>query len=359
MPLVAYKNLPTFERLRKEGRVVLDPSRASTQEIREMHIGLLNMMPDKALEATERQFFRLIGESNQIAQFYVHPFTLPELKRGKKAQEYIDEHYESFQDIKKAGLDALIITGANVSQPDLTQEPFWEPLQEVIDWAWNNVTSTLCSCLATHAVLQFKYGQARTPMKKKLWGVYGHRVLDRAHPLVRGMNTIFDVPHSRFNRISREQFAEVGMKVLAASDTMDDGGGVHMAVSPDGFRLICLQGHPEYDTVSLHKEYKREVGRFIKGEISAYPPFPQNYYNKDIQKRFVAFKNGIIHGLPIEDLPDSDIEDELENTWRDSARTVIGNWIGQVYQTTNVDRTKQFMDGIDPDDPLGLKKNSK
>ena len=358
MPLVAYKNLPSFERLRKEGRTVLDPARAASQEIREMHIGLLNMMPDKALEATERQFFRLIGESNQIAQFYVHPFSLPQLKRGKKAQTYIDEHYESFETLKKDGLDALIITGANVSKPDFTQEPFWEPLQEVMDWAWSNVTSTICSCLATHAVLQFKYGQKRTHMKDKLWGVYKHRVLDRTHPLVRGMNTVFDVPHSRFNTISQAQFKEAGMQVLAAGDTMDGGGGVHMAVSEDGFRLICFQGHPEYDTISLHKEYKREVGRFAKGEIKSYPPFPKHYYSEDVQKILKRYKKDVKVGGALPDMPDDGLEWVLENTWRDSARTVIGNWIGQVYQVTHVERQKQFMDGIDPNDPLGIKNKS-
>lgn len=354
MPLVAYKNLPSFERLRKEGRVVLDPSRAATQEIREMHIGLLNMMPDKALEATERQFFRLIGESNQIAQFYVHPFTLPQLKRGKKAKAYVDEHYESFEKLKDDGLDALIITGANVSKPDFTQEDFWEPLQEVMDWAWNNVTSTICSCLATHAVLQFKYGQKRTHRKNKLWGVYKHRVLDRVHPLVRGMNTVFDVPHSRFNNISREQFDEAGMTVLAAGDESE----VHMAVSADGFRLICFQGHPEYDTISLHKEYKREIGRFAKGEIKKYPPFPENYYSSDVQKILKKYKKSIKLGEDLPAMPEGGLENIIENTWRDSARTVIGNWIGQVYQTTHVERKKQFMDGIDPDDPLGIRAGS-
>lgn len=339
MPLVAHNNLPSFDKLRAEGRTVLKPERASTQEIREMHIGLLNMMPDKALEATERQFLRLIGESNQIAQFYVHPFTLPELERGEKAQAYIDEHYDTFEDLKAQGLDALIITGANVDSPDLSTAPFWEPLQEVMDWAWNNVASTICSCLATHAVMQFKYGKAREPRGDKLWGVYKHRVMDRAHPLIKGMNTLFDAPHSRFNRITIEQFAEADMKVLAASDY----AGVHMAVSPDGFRLLCFQGHPEYDTISLHKEYKREVARFEAGELDAKPPYPEAYYSDDLVAQLEAGAD------------DAGFDDLLENTWRDSARTVVGNWVGQVYQTTNVDRQLQFMDGIDPNDPLGLK----
>ncbi len=105
MPLVAYKNLPSFDRLRAEGRTVLSPERALSQEIHELHIGLLNMMPDGALQATELQFFRLVGESNQIAQFYVHPFTLPELERGEDVQAYIDEHYETFEQIKEDGVD--------------------------------------------------------------------------------------------------------------------------------------------------------------------------------------------------------------------------------------------------------------
>jgi len=340
MPLVAHNNLPSFDRLREEGRTVLAPERANTQEIREMHIGLLNMMPDKALEATERQFLRLIGESNQIAQFHVHPFTLPALERGAEAKAHIDAHYDTFEDLKAQGLDALIITGANVAGADLTGELFWEPLQEVMDWAWNNVTSTICSCLATHAVMQFKYGEAREARGEKLWGVYKHRVTDRAHPLVKGMNTLFDAPHSRFNRISTEQFAAADMKVLAESDV----AGVHMAVSPDGFRLLCFQGHPEYDTISLHKEYKRELARLEDGEIAVKPPYPEHYYNDDLITRLDANDD------------DADFDDLLENTWRDSARTVVGNWVGQVYQTTNVDRTKQFMDGIDPDDPLGLWK---
>ena len=83
MPLVAHNNLPAFEKLSGEGINVLKPDFAFQQDIRELHIGLLNMMPDAALAATERQFFRLIAESNPIAQFFVHPFTLDDLPRVK------------------------------------------------------------------------------------------------------------------------------------------------------------------------------------------------------------------------------------------------------------------------------------
>jgi homoserine O-succinyltransferase len=348
MPLVAYSDLPTFQRLRQEGRTVLPAGRALSQEIRELHIGLLNMMPDAALQATERQFFRLIGESNQIAQFYVHPFTLPEIERGPEVQAYISRYYEPFEKLAAEGLDALIITGANIADPDLGKAPFWEPLQNVIAWGWDNATSTLCSCLATHAVMQFRYGQSRRALERKLWGVYGHRVLDRRHPLVRGVNTVFEVPHSRHNDISRAQFESSGLRVLAESPQ----AGVHIAVSPDGFRLVCFQGHPEYDTISLYKEYKREVLRYAHSEISAYPPFPEHYFNEETQALLSALRqkaeNGD-HGWPLED---EAMRERIENSWRDSGRSIIGNWIGLVYQTTNADRRQQFMDGIDPEHPL-------
>ncbi len=136
MPIVAHNALPTFQRLREEGQTILDPGRAMDQYIRELHIGLLNMMPDAALAATERQFYRLVGESNPIAQFYMHPFTLQELPRSPAAREHIDQYYDTFDEIREAGLDALIITGANVVHADLSQEAFWQPLRKWSTGRW-------------------------------------------------------------------------------------------------------------------------------------------------------------------------------------------------------------------------------
>jgi len=353
MPIVAHNALPTFERLRQEGVNVLPPDRALHQDIRELHIGLLNMMPDKALAATERQFFRLIGESNPIAQFYVHPFTLPELARSGTAQDHIDRFYDSFDLVREQGLDALIITGANVVGPSLSQQPFWEPLIEVIDWAYENVTSTLCSCLATHAVLEFRYGQRRTPRPRKTWGVFPHQLVDRRHPLVHDVNTRFDVPHSRWNDVSRAQFDAARLRVLAQSAV-----GVHLATSPDGFRFVFFQGHPEYDTISLLKEDKREVMRYAHREIHAYPPFVDNYFsarNRAILREYRGrLDAALAGGEAIPDFPDALLTLDLDNTWRDTAHAVVGNWVGLVYQLTHSDRRRPFMDGVDPEDPLGL-----
>jgi homoserine O-succinyltransferase len=354
MPLVANSALPAFARLEEEGETILPGEEAVHQDIRELHIGLLNMMPDAALAATERQFFRLVGESNQIAQFYMHPFTLDAVERGKEGRAHVERYYETFGQIKEAGLDALIITGANVQGTELAEQPFWEPLIEVIDWAYENVTSTLCSCLATHAVMQFRYNQKRRPLGFKRWGVYSHRLVDRRHPLVLGVNTRFDVPHSRFNQIDRDQFEAAGLTVLAESAE----AGVHLAVSEDGFRLVFLQGHPEYDSISLLKEYKREVLRYAGGARPDYPPFPDNYFSLQTQailgEHREALEAARAAGRPAPELPEALILPQIDNTWHDTAEAILNNWVGKVYQTTDADRRRPFMEGVDPSDPLGL-----
>ncbi|MEM7564091.1 MAG: homoserine O-succinyltransferase [Pseudomonadota bacterium] len=354
MPLVAHNDLPAFSKLREEGLRVLNPGSANQQDIREMHIGLLNMMPDAALSATERQFLRLIGESNPIAQFFVHPFTLDAIPRSESARAHIDQYYESFDQIKAQGLDALIMTGINVIGADLSKEVFWESLIEVGEWAHENVTSTLCSCLATHAVLDFRYGQKRDKQVRKKWGVYRHRVVYPTHPLVDDINSEFDVPHSRWNSVYPEQFEAKGLKILVTGDD----GCVHLATSPDGFRTVFFQGHPEYDTISLLKEYKRDVNLFISGDLENYPPMPDHYFGqfesavfREYQSRVEACRSS---GDPVPEFPESLIIPGLDNTWHDTASAVIGKWVGLIYQYTNVDRKIPYMDGVDLQNPLGL-----
>lgn len=351
MPLIANSKLPAFERLREEGETVLTKDRATHQAIRELHVGLLNLMPDAALEATERQFFRLVGRANQIAQFCLHPFTLPSIERSDESKRHISKYYKDFEDIKSQGLDALIVTGAPVEQANLSEESFYEDLKDVIDWSYNNVTSTICSCLATHAVMEFRYNKKRQSIGEKCWGVFPHEVVARQHPILKGINTRFDVPHSRFNEISLKQFKDAGVEVLVKGDV-----GAHMCISDDLFRIVLFQGHPEYDSISLLKEYKREVSSFLVGKRSDYPVFPDNYLNEQSKAILREFKSKLLSSeFTIADFPESLIANTLDNTWRDAAGAIISNWIGCVYQVTHEDIDKLFMDGINPEDPLGIK----
>lgn len=351
MPIVAHSNLPTFLKMLKNSENVLSKERALSQDIRELHIGFLNMMPDAAFEATERQFFSLIAACNQIAQFYIHPFTFPEIERSAKTQAYIDQYYEKFENLQNEGLDALIITGANPQTEHLHTESFWQPLQKTLDWARQKVPSTLCACLATHAAVLHFHNLQRRKLAKKRWGVFSHRVVDASHPLVKNINTRFDVPHSRWNEISRTQLENVGAKVLVESQK----GGVHLAVSPDGFRNVYFQAHPEYDINSLLKEYKREVKRYLDGDRAEYPPFPVHYFGEHAKTLAKTFKEqALITRNPdlLADFPELEIATDIDNTWNDTGKVIISNWLGLVYQLTNADRRLIFMTGIDPDNPL-------
>jgi len=341
MPLVAHSSLPAFEKLRQHGEKVLSLEQAVHQDIRELHVGLLNMMPDAALIATEMQFMRLVGNCNQIAQFFVHPFSVDGLPRSEESQSYIEEYYHTFTEIQAMGLDALVITGANVSNPSLDQEPFWEPLQQVTQWAQQQKIPVLCSCLSTHALVQALYHVHRELMPKKLWGVYSHHVMNPEHPLLHDINSRFDVPHSRFNAIHREQLESAGLTVLCESEE----AGVHLAVSPDQFSLVFFQGHPEYDTHSLLKEYKREVNLFIAGEREDYPPFPEHYFNEEAQGVANHYHEHVLDALktgktPLR-FPESRIEPLLDNTWRDTAKAIVNNWLGMVYEHADYDQVRK------------------
>jgi len=133
-----------------------------------------------------------------------------------------------------------------------------------------------------------------------------------------------------------------------------DEAGVHLATSEDGFRFVYFQGHPEYDHNSLLKEYKREVVRYLNGEIKDYPPYPNSYFLEDAKKVLQEFEDKVIKSSDKPSLVDQFPEGEIQahNTWGDTGKVVVNNWLGTIYQITHQDRGKPFMDGIDPANPL-------
>ncbi|MDE0454724.1 MAG: homoserine O-succinyltransferase [Gammaproteobacteria bacterium] len=355
MPLVAHNNLPSFDRLREQGYDVLSAGSSLSLDPRELHVGVLNMMPDAALEITERQFLSLIANCSQPAQFYAHFFSVGCLPRSGAAQAHIDEHYTTFEQLRETRLDALIISGANVSNPALDEEPFWNPLREIIDWAQENVHSILCSCLATHALVKQLYGIDRRPLRHKKWGVFSHRATNRRHPLLQGINTRFDVPHSRFNEITREQLETAGLHILAESDE----AGVHLAVSPDQSRLVFFQGHPEYDHNSLLKEYKREINRYLAGEIGERPPYPDNYFSSHAAELVESFMDQATRararGDSMPAFPEGEMEPHLDNTWGDTGKALFSNWIGLVCRLAHSERCMPFMQGVGREVAFGMR----
>jgi homoserine O-succinyltransferase len=205
--------------------------------------------------------------------------------------------------------------------------------------------------VAAHAVIEFRFQQKRQAIGEKCWGVFNHQIVNRTHPLMSGVNSNFNVPHSRFNQITAEQFKQAGIEILVNSDV-----GPHLCVSEDLLRIVFFQGHPEYDTISLLKEYKREIVSYLNKSRADYPTFPQNYLNKQHKAILDEYQTKLITGeFTLADFPEKLISKTLDNTWHDATRQIISNWIGCVYQTTHKDINKPFMDDINPLDPLKLK----
>ncbi|MCP4290482.1 MAG: homoserine O-succinyltransferase [bacterium] len=288
-----------------------------------MKIALLNMMPDAALKATDRQYSRLLKDPQYETLIR---FTFDGIARNEKTAEYIEKNYVSFQEIKSLNPTALIITGANVSDPCLGNQVFWNPLQEVMSWSETHVQSTLCSCLSSHAVMQFRYNQKRGHLPEKIWGVFDHQVVGRNQWLTNNLPERIPVPQSRFNEVSASQFQAANIQVLVESAT----AGVHLAASSD-LSLVLMQGHPEYDAVSLLKEYKREVKLFVLGVREDFPPLPRNILSEEGKAVAHEYRDTVLGGKNTQDLvpefPETILTSQLSHSWALAAQQVFSNWL--------------------------------
>ncbi len=289
-------------------------------ELSEMKIALLNMMPDAALKATDKQFTHLLAGAE------LKCFTFPEIERSDEAAAYISENYQTEEQVRAWGPDALVITGANVSDPDLEKQAFWDPLKITMDWAQKNTRSTLCSCLASHAVMQFRYHKKRKPLPRKIWGVYDHRTLMPEHPLAADLPALVPVPQSRHNEVTAGQFMDAKLDVIL----IHTHARVHLAANKDN-SLVLMQGHPEYDGVSLLKEYKREVGLFAAGQREDFPPIPDNIVD-DAGVELLIAHGKMVAGATKADqevpaFPEAEVTEHLHESWKPAAEQVFANWV--------------------------------
>ena len=109
------------------------------------------------------------------------------------------------------------------------------------------------------------------------------------------------------------------------------------------------------------KEYKREVFRYLNDERDDAPWFPENYFPEDAGKIASQYLEEAMQAKTSADalpeFPEAELRNIVDNTWGDTGKAIVNNWLGLVYQLTNLDRRQQFMDGVDPDDPLKLKQH--
>ena len=297
MPVKVSNFLPVKKILEAENIFVMDESRAMTQDIRPLRIAILNLMPLK--EDTELQLLRSF--SNTPLQIEVTFLTTASYVGTNTPLSHLEQFYMTFEDVKHKKFDGFIITGAPVEQMEFENVAYWEELKQVMDWSETNVTSTLHICWGAQAGLFHHYGVHKEMLSAKLSGVYRHRVLNRKEPLVRGFDDEFFAPHSRYTGISKEDVEKSGkFTVLAESD---EAG--YFILLAEGGKNIFVLGHPEYDRLTLDKEYKRDLAKGIN------PGIPVNYY------------------------PDNDPEKKPLLLWRSHANALYSNWLNYyVYQNT-------------------------
>ena len=250
MPIRVQNDLPVKEILEHENIFVMDEKRATSQDIRPLKVGLLNLMPLK--EDTELQILRSI--SNTPLQVDVVFVNVSSHQSKNTSTSHINKFYVPFKDIKKQRFDGFIITGAPVEQMPFEEVDYWEELKEIMEWTKTHVTSTVHLCWGAQAALYYHFGIDKVQMDAKVFGVFEHRVQNRKTPLVRGFDDVFLAPHSRHTTVPTELIkAEERITVLAESDE----AGVFLAMADEG-KQIYVMGHPEYDRVTLHNEFMRD-----------------------------------------------------------------------------------------------------
>ncbi|RTM14479.1 MAG: homoserine O-succinyltransferase, partial [Bradyrhizobiaceae bacterium] len=240
----------------------------------ELTIGLVNNMPDPALKATERQFMKLLQAAAGPHRIRFHCFSLPSVKRSPEAKWHVESEYSDLSDLKRLKFDGLIVTGAEPVAPELDQEPYWRDLTELIDWAKANTRSTIWSCLAAHAAVLHLDGISRRRLPVKCHGIFDCDAAT-SDPLTRGAPTPLKVSHSRLNEIAESDLAQAGYQVL----TRSVAAGVDVFVRQYASRFVFFQGHPEYDALSLQREYLRDIGRYLARERETYPRLPVSYFD--------------------------------------------------------------------------------
>ncbi len=297
MPIRIDNDLPVKKILEEENIFVMDADRAMSQDIRPLEVVILNLMPLK--EDTELQLLRSLA--NTPLQVNISFIRTGTYEPKNVARKHLKRFYTTFEEIKNRRFDGMIITGAPVEKMDFEEVEYWDELTKIMDWSEKNVTSTLHICWGAQAGLYYRYGVRKYLLSEKFSGIYKHYTFHKRTPLVRGFDDSFLVPQSRYTGVSKEDIvANDKLEIVSESDIT----GPYLIIA-EGGKNIFVTGHPEYDTMTLDQEYKRDVEKGLD------PKVPCNYY------------------------PDDDPSQTPIKSWRCHANTLYFNWLNYyVYQVT-------------------------
>ena len=298
MPIRIADNLPARRTLESEGVIVMSQTEAARQDIRPLHIALLNLMPDKI--TTETQISRLLGATP--LQIELELLRISDHVSKTTSAGHIAAFYRPWEDVRADKFDGLIITGAPVEQIGFEEVTYWDELRRIFDWSQSHVHRTLTLCWGAMAGLHHFHGVAKHPLEAKAAGIFSHTNRAPASPWMRGLPDAFDVPVSRWSEVRAEDLpVNGGLTVLA------DSAQTGLCLIDDPVhRAVHMLNHLEYDTLTLANEYARDSGQIL----------PKGYF------------------------PGDDPAAAPCNTWRGHGHLFFGNWINETYQTTSFERAE-------------------
>jgi homoserine O-succinyltransferase len=308
--------MPVFVKSRRGN----DPPQA-----RAVTIGLINNMPESAFRATERQFVSLLTAACEDISIELSFYSLPGVLKRKLDEFEGASNYSSVESLWGSRLDGLIVTGTEPVMADLRDEAYWESFSKVLEWARGNTYSTVWSCLAAHAAVLHMDGIGRRRSEDKYSGVFDcERMSD--HPLMAGVPHQYRVPHSRWNGVEEKELETRGYGLL----TRTAEAGVDAFFKEEGSLFVFFQGHPEYESDTLLREYRRDVGRYLRLEVDKHPSIPRGYFDRETELALIRFREKAMLRSSEESLSGVVAALEaaaIENTWNAIAVLIYRNWL--------------------------------
>ncbi len=294
-----------------------------------LHIGLVNNMADGAMVGTEDQFLTLLEAAAGDMPVHVTLYALPKVQRKAYGQRRVGSFYFGIEHLweqpPEQFPDGLIVTGCEPLSADLREEAYWPSFTRVLAWTQEHARSAMWSCLAVHAAVLALDGIERVRSPHKHFGIFTCKQA-APHALLAGAPSSLRFPHSRWNGISADQLAAKGYQVL----TRTSDGGVDTFVKQDAALFVFFQGHPEYQSGSLMGEYRRDVGRYLKGEMATYPLLPLDYFDGETERSLREIEAGA-GALRQDNLLDEITavlnSVRIHNTWRGTAVLIYRNWL--------------------------------
>jgi len=296
----------------------------------QLNLALINNMPDAALEDTELQFFGLLDDASGDLPVYLKLYSLSGIPRTDRGQRHLNSFYGGLDELWHNQFDGVIVTGTEPRQPNLQDEPYWRVLADVFDWAERNTLSAVLSCLAAHASVLHSDGISRRRLPDKQFGVFAFAKSTR-HELLSNTDQQVRFSHSRWNEVRADALTKCGYLVLTQSA---EGGVDTFVKKKDRSLFVHFQGHPEYATETLLKEYRRDIRRFLKGERETYPTMPKGYFDAvgeslvtDFRDVLLAYRLSDKGEELMEEFPDAALIRTLQKPWYSAATTIYRNWL--------------------------------